>query len=366
MNQSEIAKDLKSENHLLPFLPNLLTLKSFNSNHHKKSTPRKKSSKCIALTLLSRPNLEIIMELSQEYVPAAIVFKKPGSEETHEELCQNQSLEVKRTLYSFEVRGDWFNPSIQPFAYAFQLATSHPIYGTSLRIYDYIGTVRERNRTYYAFITEQTCGGNGPRRSGRHWASGAIAFPVSNDGRFVNPAQICLIERNDRDPEIFGNNIVQIQGGNYKDGFRKKLKETLKHYTEDHPRLFESLCGIYTAHSGTDKWQSCMRNIWRLLKFEQMEGNGEYCTLENCSLLHELRVAWKDNFLLNIPPPALPPESSAERLGRARGRNKVKPSHAMCKFLTGGRMVCFDSGKHRIEWAHPFPRRPLQLQKASI
>lgn len=289
-----------------------------------------------------------------------ISFKRPGSTESHQERFNDQPQDVKHTIYTFKSRGDWFNPSTQAFGSAFQLATEHPIYGTSLRIYDYLGTVKDRGKTHYAFITEQTSGGNGPRRTGRHWASGAISIPVSNDGRYVNPAQICLIERNDKDPEIFGSPITQ--GDNYTDTFRKDLKITLKHFADDHPGLHEALCGIYLSGVGGDRWQRCMKTIWRLLQFDQLEGNAEHCKLQNCFLLHELRMAWADNFLMTMPPPTLASEASGERFERRRGKDKIKPSHNMCNFLTG-RMIIFDAAKHRIEWAHATARTPLPLEK---
>lgn len=288
-----------------------------------------------------------------------ITFRKPGSQESHQEPPGDYSGATVQALQILRDRGDWFNPLTQPFGAAFLLATDHVVYGTGLSIYDYLGTVRDRGCCYYAFVTEQTSGGNGPRRTGRHWATEAIALVVGRDGRYVNPAQICLIEKNDRDPEIFGNKLTQRETD--VGGFQGQLRAILKHYVDDHPELFEAICGTYIYRIGEERWQAAMSRIWQLLQFDQLDANSEHCNKDDCFLLHELRMAWKDNFSMSAPPRMLPPEPWNDAGGRAP-RDKLRPSRELCRFLTE-RTICFDPAKHRIEWAHMIPRKPLPLHR---
>ena len=235
-----------------------------------------------------------------------ITFRKPGSQESHQEPTGDYPTATVQALQILQDRGDWFNPLTQPFGAALLLATDHAIYGTGLRIYDYLGTVRDRGCCYYAFITEQTSGGNGPRRTGRHWATEAIAFIVGMDGRYVNPAQICLIEKNDRSPEIFGSKLTETE--TYVERSQGQLRATMQHYVDEHPGLFEAICGTYLYRTGEERWQAAMRRIWQLLQFDQLDANTEHCERHDCFLLHELRMAWKDNFSMSAPPRTLPSE----------------------------------------------------------
>jgi hypothetical protein len=289
-----------------------------------------------------------------------VKFEKPGGEEKYHENIDAYPQNLKHPIRTFRDRGDWFHPVTLSFGSPVQLATYHPIHGTNLRIYDYLGTTKDRGKTHYVFITEQTSGGRGPRTTGRHWASGAISLQISRDGRYINPAQICLMEKGERSTEIFGAKIAQ--GENYLDGFRKDLKSTLKHYADDHPSLYEALCGLYHFGIGGDKWKSHMKTIWKLLQFDELDANPEHCKKEDCFLLHQLRMAWKDNFLMTMPPPTLPAEPADERNARRYSKEKVKPSRALCQFVTG-RVMVFDPAKHRIEWAHDVARKPLPLRK---
>lgn len=188
-------------------------------------------------------------------------------------------------LETFRWNSDWIGTWELRLFQAIQLALNHPVYGTGLRVYFYIGpaTDKKTHVGYHAFISKQTFRGNGPPNTKRFWATRSVAIYLQERGPgFVNLAEILLLKP--QGTRIYGR-IWGNHGGSWpSEGFRNKLAMDLRHLLVGHPKLYDILCRHFVK-----KWWPCLkRRAGRMLNQGKETPSYEYCGKLPCRLLRDL------------------------------------------------------------------------------
>ena len=275
-------------------------------------------------------------------MPDDLKFFGPSESTNRDQYCIEDlaglSVVVKDKLDSFYEGGRWYRIADLKMYNPIQLALDHHVYGISLRVYYYLGTVVDTHtgNKRVAFISAKSSGCQGPPpERGLTWATRALAVYInpSDEVQYVDLTHLAILNPRP-DGKVFGR-LWEGQPLLPAESFKKELDCRLGHLLECHPRLYDNIWCQFEHKYGD--WKFWKGKVAKTLGIQNVGGDEEQCHSASCQVVPRLAEALErsrhagenNNRRGHRKVPSTSSTSSEPE------DEKARPSKELCDFLSG-------------------------------